>query len=155
MPLHFRPAGQSEHPAIETMVIDSFEPVTWAKKLDQKVGPLNGRDWRRRWQARMRTIFATQVILVGEIEGEIRAMSSATLDADTGLAYIDLLAVDGRFRRRGYGREMLRGMMQHLRELGAQYVNLDCLTDNHTANELYRAEGFEEVARHIRWFRRL
>jgi hypothetical protein len=34
-------------------------------------------------------------------------------------------------------------------------VNLDCLTDNDSANALYASEGFEEVARHIRWFRKL
>ena len=46
-------------------------------------------------------------------------------------------------------------MMQHLQERGAQYVYLDCLTDNDTANALYAAEGFEEVARQVRWFRKL
>jgi ribosomal protein S18 acetylase RimI-like enzyme len=137
------------------MVIASFEPVTWFKKLDNRIGPLNGRDWRTRWQARMGHIFETEIILVGEAAGEIAAMSSGTLEADNALAYIDLLAVDGRFRRRGYGREMLRGMMDHMKDLGARYVHLDCLTDNDTANSLYQAEGFQEVARHIRWFRKL
>ena len=137
------------------MVIESFEPITWFKKLDARIGPLNGRDWRTRWQARMRHVFETEVILVGENAGEIVAMSSGTLDRDHALAYIDLLAVHKRFQRHGYGREMLRGMMQHMKQLGAQYVHLDCLTDNDKANALYRAEGFEEVACHIRWFRRL
>ena len=155
MPLEFRLARSAEFPQIEEMVISSFEPITWAKKLDARMGPLNGRDWRSRWQTRMRHIFETQIILVGEAAGEMAAMASGTLDRETALAYIDLLAVDGRFRRRGYGREMLRGMMDHMQSLGARYVNLDCLTDNHTANALYRAEGFEEVARHIRWFRKL
>jgi len=155
MPLEFRPARPAEFPQIEQMVISSFEPITWARKLDARVGPLNGRDWRARWQARMRDIFETQIILVGETAGEMAAMSSGTLDRENALAYIDLLAVDQRFRRRGYGREMLRGMMEHMTSLGGLYVHLDCLTDNDTANALYRAEGFEEVARHIRWFRRI
>jgi len=50
---------------------------------------------------------------------------------------------------------MLRGMIQHMKNLGAQYVNLDCLTDNDKANALYRAEGFEEIARQVRWFRKI
>ena len=50
---------------------------------------------------------------------------------------------------------MLRGTIRHMNELGAKYVSLDCLTDNDTANALYRAEGFEEVARQIRWFRKI
>ena len=155
MPLEFRLAAAPEHQRIEAMVIDSFEPITWFKKLDTKIGPLNGRNWRQRWQARMRHIFETEIVLVGESGGEMVAMSSGTLDRESALAYIDLLAVDQRFQGRGYGREMLRGMMQHMKGLGGQYVYLDCLVDNDTGNTLYRAEGFEEVARQVRWFRKL
>ena len=155
MPLEFRLAAPPDHPRLEEMVIESFEPITWFKKLDARVGPLNGRDWRTRWQSRMRRVFETEIVLVGESSGEMVAMSSGTVDRDDALAYIDLLAVDRRFQGRGHGREMLRGMMQHVKGLGAQYVNLDCLTDNDTANALYRAEGFEEVGRQVRWFRRI
>jgi len=155
MPLDFRLAEPSEQQKIEDMVIDSFEPITWYKKLDDRIGPLNGRSWRSRWQARMRHAFETQIVLVGKTGGEIAAMASGTFDPDDALGFVDLLAVDRRFHRRGYGREMLRGMMQHMKSLGAQYISLDCLTTNDPANALYRAEGFEEVARQIRWFRRL
>ena len=153
--LEFRLASPEDHPAIEEMVIASFEPITWARKLDERVGPLNGKDWRWRWHERMRGILAKQIILVGESEGRLAAMSSGMLDRATALAYIDLLAVDRRLQGRGYGRDMLRAMIAHMKTLGAQYVNLDCLTDNDAGNALYRAEGFEEVARHIRWFRRI
>jgi ribosomal protein S18 acetylase RimI-like enzyme len=155
MPLKFRVATTGDHARLEEMIIESFEPVTWAKKLDERFGPLNGRDWRARWQSRLRGIFAAQIMLVGEAEGEIAAMSSATLDRESGLAYIDLLAVDRRLQGRGYGRAMLRGMMAHLAGLGAGSVNLDCLVENDAGNALYADEGFVEVARHIRWFRKL
>ena len=46
-------------------------------------------------------------------------------------------------------------MMRHMKSFGAQYVYLDCLADNDTANALYRAEGFMEVARQIRGFRKI
>ena len=80
MPLEFRLAAAPEHPRIEEMVIESFEPITWFKKLDERIGPLNGRDWRTRWQARMRHIFETEIVLVGESGAEMVAMSSGTLD---------------------------------------------------------------------------
>ena len=64
--------------------------------------------------------------------------------------------MDRRFQGRGYGREMLRGMDAAHAEPGrAVHINLDCLTDNDAGNALYRSEGFEEVARQIRWFRKL
>jgi len=155
MLLDVRPAEASEYQKIEDMVIESFEPITWFKKLDDRIGPLNGRDWRVRWKDRLRHVFETEMVLVGEAAGELAAMASGTLDQGAALGYIDLLAVDRRFRGHGYGREMLRGMMQHMKALGGQYVYLDCLTDNDTGNTLYRAEGFEEVARQVRWFRRI
>ena len=77
MPLQFHLATASEHPRIESMVIDSFEPITWFKKLDARVGPLNGKDWRTRWQTRMRRVFESQIVLVGESGGELAAMSEA------------------------------------------------------------------------------
>ena len=155
MRLHIRPAEACDHQKIEDMVIESFEPITWFKKLDAQIGPLNGRDWRMRWQARMNRVFESQIVLVGETGDGIVAMSSGTIDQDSALAYIDLLAVDRQFHHQGYGKEMLRGMMQHMKGIGAQCVYLDCLTDNDTANALYRAEGFAEIVRQIRWFRKI
>lgn len=155
MTLVFRLANPGDFPAVEKLVIHSFEPITWQKKLDAQVGPLNGRDWRARWQSRLRRIFETQVVLLGEADGVLAAMASASLDAEAALAFIDLLAVGPEFQGRGYGREMLRGMISHVKDVGMQYVHLDCLTDNDVANALYAGEGFEEVARHIRWFRKI
>jgi len=150
--LRFRAACPSDYPQLEKMVIDSFEPITWMKKADERFGPLNGRDWRQRWQARFRQAFDTQRVLLGEAEGEIVAYASGTYDPETLLGFIDLLAVSRDRQGKGYGREMLRGMLQYFKDLGAQHVNLECLEDNTTGNCLYREEGFVEVARSIRWF---
>ena len=155
MNLHIRQAEAADFPEVERMVIDSFEPITWARTLDERFGPLNGLDWRARWVLRLQKIFKDQIVLIGETEGVLAAMSSSTLDRQAALAYIDLLAVSREHQHRGYGREMLRGTLRHLGKLGAKYVNLDCLTHNDNANDLYRSEGFEEVARHIRWFRKI
>jgi len=155
MALHFRPPQPAEYDALEKMTIDAFEPITWLKKADQKFGPLNGLDWRRRWQKRFRKIWETQVILLGEAEGEVVALATATIDEDSRLGYIDLLGVDQRFQGRGHGREMLRGMLHHLKERGCEHVHLECLQDNVAGNKLYRSEGFTEIARSLRWFIRI
>ncbi len=155
MRLRFRPAQVHERQRIQDMVIESFEPITWFKKLEARFGRLNGQDWRMRWQSRMNKVFETQIVLVGDTDEGIVAMSSGTIDQDAALAYIDLLAVDRRWHHLGYGREMLHGMMDHMRGLGAQFVYLDCLTDNDNANALYASEGFTEVGRQIHWFRKL
>jgi ribosomal protein S18 acetylase RimI-like enzyme len=155
MTLTIRPAATTDFAELESLVIDSFEPITWQKKLDEKVGPLNGCDWRQRWQSRLRHIFTTQVVMVGELAGELAAMASATIDREAALGFIDVLAVGKNFQGRGFGREMLRAMMQHLKRSGCDYVHLDCLSNNDIGSALYKSEGFEEVARHIRWFRKI
>jgi RimJ/RimL family protein N-acetyltransferase len=155
MPLVFRPPRPDEYAALERMVIDSFEPITWFKKLDDQFGPLNGQDWRARWHARMENVFRTEILLVGEEDGEVAAFASGTYDDPAKLGFVDLLAVGRKHQGKGYGREMLRGMLAHFRSLGAEQANLDCLCDNSTANALYRSEGFVEVARSIRWFLKL
>jgi len=155
MSLAFRLAAAADHEPLTALVLASFAPITWQKPLDERYGPLNGCDWQARWRLRLEKIYATQVVLVGEAEGELAAMASAAIDAAAALAYLDVLAVGPAWQGRGYGRQMLRGMLDHLRSRGCQYVHLDCLTNNEAGNALYASEGFEEVARHIRWFRKL
>jgi ribosomal protein S18 acetylase RimI-like enzyme len=60
--------------------------------------------------------------------------------------------VDGRHQGKGYGREMLRGMLAYMKGQNMQHVHLECLSDNDVGNNLYRSEGFVEVARSLRWW---
>ena len=154
MRLQIREANETDYEDVERMVLESFKPITWARTLDQRYGPLNGLDWRTRWRLRLQKIFAEQIVLLGEAGGVLVAMASGTIEKPTALAYIELLAVAPDSQGHGYGRAMLNGVISHMRNLGAQYIHLDCLTDNDRANALYQAEGFEEVARQIRWFRK-
>jgi len=155
MPLTFRLATPADYETLEMLVIDAFGPITWYRTADERFGPLNGRDWRARWETRFARIFETQIVLVGEEGGEVVAIATGTYDAESRLGYVDLLGVAVAHQRKGYGRQMLRGMLEHLKELGAEHAHLECLTTNERGNELYRSEGFEEVARSIRWFIRI
>jgi ribosomal protein S18 acetylase RimI-like enzyme len=150
--LIFRLAKPSEFPFLQEMIVDSFEPITWFKKLDERFGPLNGCDWRARWIDRLERVFATQIVLVGEGGGEIVAVATGTMDRTTRLGFIDLLAVGRKQQGKGYGRDMLRGMLDRFRQAGMQHANLECLTDNEPGNSLYRSEGWEIMASSHRWF---
>lgn len=163
MPLTFRLAQPAEHPALKAMIIDSFEPITWFKTADERFGPMNGLDWRERWKLRLETVFETQVILVGELAGDVEseperevvACATGSYDPKTAMGFIDLLAVTGGHQGEGLGREMLRGLMQHFKAMGAVYAHLDCLTTNEVGNRLYESEGFEEGMRSIRWVKKI
>jgi ribosomal protein S18 acetylase RimI-like enzyme len=137
------------------MIIDSFEPITWFKKIDAAFGPLGGCDWRQRWEQRVEKVFAGQIILIGEAEGTVVAAATGTYDAGTRLGFVDILAVDTRFQGRGYGRLMLRGMLDHFRSLGAEHAHLECLSDNTKGNRLYASEGWTPLAESVKWFIRI
>jgi ribosomal protein S18 acetylase RimI-like enzyme len=155
MALAFRLAEPPDYAVLEELTIESFEPITWLRKVDERFGPLNGRDWRERWRMRFQHAFNTQRVLVGEAEGELVAFASGTLDTAAGLGFIDLLAVGRRFQGHGYGREMLRGMLAYFKKEGAGHVHLECLADNEVGNALYRSEGFEDLAQSVHWFIRI
>lgn len=155
MPLEIRLAKSSDYKRLEQLFIDSFEPISLYRKVEGRFGPFNGQGWRDQWRLRLRKVFDHEFILVGEIDGEIAAAATATYAPETRLAFLNLLGVDQRFQRRGFGREMLRTMMQYMKEQGAEHMHLDCLADNDSANDLYRAEGFQEMGRSIYWYAKI
>jgi len=104
---------------------------------------------------RLKAAFASQTVMVGEDSGVIVAYASGTYDPATRSAYIDLLAVDSRRQGQGHGRQMLRAIIGHFKQQGAQHAHLDCLTNNQTGNRLYESEGFQRVAEHARWWLKL
>ena len=152
MPLQFRQATAADYEQLETIVVANFENVTCQKTVDERYGLLNGADWRERWRMRFRNAFDSETVLVGEADGEVASVVTGEVNSRTKLGYIDILAVDARFQRRGYGRETLRHMLDHMKQEGANHAHLECLLTNKEANSLYESEGFEEVGRIIRWF---
>jgi ribosomal protein S18 acetylase RimI-like enzyme len=153
--LEIRLAKASDYRRLERLIVDSFAPVSLYRRVEEHFGPFNGKNWRERWHLRLRKVFDTEIILVGEFDGEIVACASGTYTGETRLAFLNLLAVDGRFQGRDFGREMLQTMMGYMKEQGAEHMHLDCLADNDAANELYRSEGFQEMGRSIFWYARI
>jgi ribosomal protein S18 acetylase RimI-like enzyme len=62
-----------------------------------------------------------------------------------GALYVDSLATDPAFRRRGVGRALLAEAERAARERGLHEVALETEVDNTPARALYQAAGFEEV----------
>jgi ribosomal protein S18 acetylase RimI-like enzyme len=60
--------------------------------------------------------------------------------------YVDALAVDPRFRRRGAARALLAEAERQARERKLPAVALDTTISNEPARALYASEGYEEVA---------
>ena len=155
MELNFRLAEPADHDDLEHMAIESFEPITFFKKVDERFGPLNGVDWKQRWKNKLRKAFLSETVLVGTTEGQLVAMAVGTLQEEMRLAFLDILAVGQDHQGLGYGRQMLRAFKAHAKQQGAGHIYLDCLVSNENANWLYQTEGFEEMTRSIYWYAKL
>ena len=155
MELNFRIAESADHDDLEHMAIESFEPITFFKKVDERFGPLNGVDWKQRWKNKLRKAFLSETVLVGTSEGQLVAVAVGTLQEEMRLAFLDILAVGQDHQGLGYGRQMLRAFKAHAKQQGAGHIYLDCLVSNENANCLYQTEGFEEMTRSIYWYAKL
>src|SRR5690606_28113884 len=93
MPLTFREPTAADHDALLAMVVESFEPISWYRKLDARLEPLNGRPWNLRFEDRVRDALASQYVLIGEQDGAMATYTSGSYDERSRAAYVDLLAV--------------------------------------------------------------
>ncbi len=120
-----------------------------------------------RWIAERGELFWRLSILMGSVnseewahasvwEQEGRVVGNATLtlrkpEKDAWL--ISNVAVQPEFRRRGFGRGMIRFALGDIRSRGGRKVYLQVDVENETAVRLYRELGFEEFGRRITWTR--
>lgn len=63
--------------------------------------------------------------------------------------YVDDLVTSAAHRSRGYGAALLHFLVQHAREHGCRYLELDSGLERHAAHRFYRAQGLEQVAGHF------
>ena len=155
MSLTFREPEPADHDLLVAMVTLSFEPISWYRKLDARLEPLNGRPWDKRFEDRMRDALASQYVMIGEREGRLCSCACGVYDERSRSAFLDLLAVTPGEQGNGVGRETLREFERRMAAKGAKYLHLDCLVDNEPGNRLYQSEGFFEAARQIRWFKKI
>lgn len=78
--------------------------------------------------------------------GGVRALQGSA-DAD-----IQTIALDAAHRGAGRGRALLRALLAAAVERGAREAFLEVRADNPTAEGLYLAEAFEEIARRARYY---
>jgi ribosomal-protein-alanine N-acetyltransferase len=63
------------------------------------------------------------------------------------------LGVPPALRRRGWGRVLLRGVLERLAASGVRHVHLEVRAGNTAAQALYRREGFKESGRRRAYYR--
>jgi len=80
------------------------------------------------------------LFLVGIVDGQVVATVMAGYEGHRG--WLNYLAVDPEFQRRGYGRTIIAEAERLLREVGCPKINLQIRTSNQGVIEFYRRLGY-------------
>ena len=83
-----------------------------------------------------------ELFLVGVVEGRVMASVMAGYDGHRG--WVNYLAVDGAFRKRGFGRALMRRVEQDLKAMGCPKLNMQIRSSNVEVLAFYRDLGYEQ-----------
>jgi ribosomal protein S18 acetylase RimI-like enzyme len=142
-------------PRLIEVSLASFGTVTWQRTVDSVFGPLNGLDWRERWRRRVERAMQEETFFVLVEDDRVAGYACGTVDPAIGVGHLDILAVDPACQGKGHGRQLLHAFQDWLRSQGAAHLTFESLTDNDAANHLYLKEGFQAVASHYNWFKKI
>ncbi|MBA7654926.1 [Ribosomal protein S18]-alanine N-acetyltransferase [subsurface metagenome] len=84
------------------------------------------------------------VCLVLDVDDVVQGYASARVESDeVNILHVVNLAVDSGVRRSGYGKMLLRNILEHGRDAGCEWAYLEVRTTNLAAIRLYRKAGFK------------
>jgi ribosomal-protein-alanine N-acetyltransferase len=105
--------------------------------------------WPATLEKELRNNGAARYVVVEE-DGEAVAFGGLWLQFDQ--AHIVTVAVDPGRRRRGFGRLVVHGLLEVAASLGMRDATLEVRESNAAARALYRAYGFYEVGKRVRYY---
>jgi ribosomal protein S18 acetylase RimI-like enzyme len=128
------------------------EDVVWVAELDGSVvgtmAAMPYDEWTARAQRFLRVTLRS--IPAWRWPGALwlyRASGRSAPEPPRASFYVDSLATDAAFRRRGVARALLDEAVRQALAIGLRSLSLDTWVDNEPARALYRRYGFDEVAR--------
>jgi GNAT superfamily N-acetyltransferase len=102
--------------------------------------------------ADVRRMQGTGFVLACLVDSEVRAVAGyreMEMFATGRILYVDDLVTDSEHRSRGYGKSLLRWLLEEARRRGCAYLELDSGLKRLDAHRFYRRHGLEEVALHF------
>ena len=118
MSLKTRVAGDDEFDRVFDLLVESFEPVSYWKTIDERYGPLNGKDWRERWRGTLGEIQEKETLIVGEVENRLVAFATRKVDPETRLGDISVVAVRSGIRGRRTGISLHASVLDRTESIG-------------------------------------
>jgi ribosomal protein S18 acetylase RimI-like enzyme len=155
MSIVIRPFRESDRPVLRDLTVAAFEGVSIDHNIDERLGPVAGRDWRWRkarhvdldldlWRAEV-------AVAEDDNTREIAGYVTMQCDPETRIGWIHNLVVSSKVRGQGLGRRLIDHALARFREAGMTVAKIETLEQNAIGRHLYPSMGFIEVARQIHY----
>jgi len=140
---------QTDHPAMpiahaltRQVVIETASVRDWPRicQLVAQNFPLQSEASMGYWLCHQRPYFQ-----VARLDGEVIGFMHAQPQPETGTLWVNMLAVDARYRHRGVGHRLVAHFESVCRDWDCARVELQCLRTNAAGLRLYRRHGYVRV----------
>jgi ribosomal protein S18 acetylase RimI-like enzyme len=155
MAIAIRPYREADRQAVRDLTVSGFEGVSIDHNIDDRLGPIAGRDWRwrksRDIDRDIDELGAELAVAEDDETGSVVGYVTMQSDPETRIGWIHNLAVSAAVRGAGLGRRLLEHALDHFRAAGMTVAKIETLDQNPIGQHLYPSVGFREVARQIHY----
>ncbi|MDB5388702.1 MAG: GCN5-related N-acetyltransferase [Planctomycetaceae bacterium] len=146
-----RPYRPDDLPMLKEIMVEAFDGVSIDQSIEHVFGIVNGHDWKWRKARHLDDDVRRDSagIFVAEHQARVIGFISSWMDHETGIGQIPNISLRPEFRGQGLGRQLLEIVLDRFRQAGLTHAKIETLAQNAVGNHLYRAVGFQEVARQV------
>ena len=153
MSIVIRPYRATDRAAVVALTVAAFPGVSIDHNVDERLGPVAGRDWRwRKGRDVERDIDSpgTELAIAEDsVNGATVGYVTMAFDPESRIGWIHNLAVHADLRGQGLGRRLIEHALDRFRAEGMTVARIETLEQNPIGRQLYPSLGFLEVARQI------
>jgi ribosomal protein S18 acetylase RimI-like enzyme len=155
--MHLRAYQPADLPHLKRITVEAFAGVSIDQGIEEVFGPINDRDWRWRKAQHIDEDVARDPagVFIAEDDGQIVGYITTWQHREAGIGHIPNLAIAASHRNQGLGRQLIEHAFNHFRASGLTHAKIETLAQNAIGNHLYRALGFQEVARQVHFVAKL
>lgn len=157
MSVEIRLYQPADLPELKRITLEAFEGLALDQRIEQRLGILQGHDWRWRKARDVEDDARANAfgVFVAVDRGRILGYISTRVDRESGKGRIPNIAVVPEARGTGLGRQLIEHALVYFRQEGMAFAVIETMAYNEVGNHLYPSCGFVEVGRQVHFARKL
>lgn len=131
------------------------------RAMEDRHGQIGGKPWQDHIAESMRSAMEKRVsednAIVAEVDGEVAGWGTWILDEENSIGHVGYNGVAPEYRGHGIGTEIVRRVLDHIREAGMEIAVVGTgLNEGHAAaRRVYEKLGFEPLTKSVFYTREL